>query len=804
MSINNQLLTNQEIKTLYDILKKEQESGFKNNTVFGGISLFSKKIENLLQKQTGLSTVLNDLKNYNNLPIKQREFVVCNVLSTLEKFLSYETSLTPDQISLDKTPLNEIPIAEINLEKISFLNTPLEKFSSSLDLNKRILSILKKAGIKNLKDLLWFFPRSYSDRTKELSLPQAVNQEKSFLVVEILSEHFVISSEKKKLKIIKYLSSDSYGYKGELVFFNQDYIVYQLKKGKKIRVFARVTKNKTYQIIPEEWEYYEEKTLNFNRIVPHYPISISPKKIRQILYNALKIAYKYIEDPLIPFLKDTQTKFVFRDLAKSIINLHFPTSFEELDISRNRVALEEIIYTQMLLSGISKTQKSMYKINKEESLRTISKINLPFELTEAQKKVISEIIDDFAGEYPTRRLVQGDVGAGKTIVAFLACYLISSQGYQSCIMAPTEILATQHFNNFQKFFPNSKVELLTSKIKGKQRQKILTELKEGNIEVLIGTHALIEENVEFKNLALVVIDEQHKFGVNQRFRLYSKSDCPHLIVMSATPIPRTLALTVYSDLDISVINQMPPGRKKAITEIFNYKDINKVYNFIERELREGRQAYIVCPSIFENPKMDLKNVQTIYLEIKERFSNYQVAYLHGKMNPKEKDEVMEKFRQNIYSILISTTVVEVGVDVPNANVIVILDAERFGLSQLHQLRGRVKRSSHQPYCLLVTSKNLSSLEFNKSLQRLSILKYYDDGFKIAEKDLELRGPGEILGYKQHGFTEFKVLNPIKDQELIKFSNYLARQIYSIANQSPFFIQKLNEIKTQIELISDTI
>ncbi|MFN3994923.1 MAG: ATP-dependent DNA helicase RecG, partial [bacterium] len=376
--------------------------------------------------------------------------------------------------------------------------------------------------------------------------------------------------------------------------------------------------------------------------------------------------------------------------------------------------------------------------------------------------------------------------------------------YQSCIMAPTEILASQHFNNFQKFFPNSNVKLLTSKIKGKQREKILFDLKEGNIDVLIGTHALIEENVEFKNLALIVIDEQHKFGVNQRFKLYSKSDCPHLIVMSATPIPRTLALTVYSDLDISVINQMPPGRKKAITEIFNYKDLNKVYNFVEKQLSEGRQAYVVCPSIFENPKIALKNVETIYYEIKERFNKYQVAYLHGKMNPKEKDKIMEKFRENIYSILVSTTVVEVGVDVPNANVIVVLDAERFGLSQLHQLRGRVKRSHHQPYCLLVTSKNLSSLDFSKSLQRLSILKYYDDGFKIAEKDLELRGPGEILGYKQHGFTEFKVLNPIKDQELIKFSNYLARKIYSFANQSDFLKQKLNEIKTKIESIADTI
>ncbi|MFN3994924.1 MAG: hypothetical protein ACK4GR_00105, partial [bacterium] len=434
MLINNQLLIDQEIKTLYDILKKEKESGFKNNIVFGGISLLSKKIEHLSQIQTDLSYVLNELKNYNNLPLKQREQIVCHTLSILEKFLSENEKILSENEKF--LPENEKFFYEnekfltttLNANKVSFLNTSLEKFSSSLGLNKRTLSILKKYEIKTLKDLLWFFPRSYSDRTKEVSLPQALSQEKSFLILEILSEYFTVSSEKKKLKIIKYLVSDSYGYKGELVFFNQDYIIYQLKKGKKIKVFARVVKNKTYQIVPEEWEYYEEKTLNFNRIVPHYPISINPKKIRQIIYNALKIAYKYIDDPLIHILGSIQTGFVFKDLAKSIVNLHFPSSFEELNVSKNRVALEEIIYTQMLLSGFSKTKKSNYKISKEESLKVISKIELPFELTEAQKKVISEIIDDFASDYPSRRLIQGDVGAGKTIVAFLACYITSSQG----------------------------------------------------------------------------------------------------------------------------------------------------------------------------------------------------------------------------------------------------------------------------------------------------------------------------------------------------------------------------------------
>ncbi|MCS6955714.1 MAG: helicase-related protein, partial [Candidatus Calescibacterium sp.] len=363
---------------------------------------------------------------------------------------------------------------------------------------------------------------------------------------------------------------------------------------------------------------------------------------------------------------------------------------------------------------------------------------------------------------------------------------------------------TQHYNSFKRMLPGLKIELLTSKIKGKKRKEIIQRLKNGDIDILVGTHALIGENIEFSDLALIVVDEQHKFGVNQRFRLYSKSECPHLIVMSATPIPRTLALTVYSDLDISVIDELPPGRKKAVTEIFNYKDLKKVYGFIEDQLKEGRQAYIICPSIFENPKIELKNVERVYEEASNYFRGYRVACLHGKINNKEKDRIMEDFRQGVFSILVSTTVVEVGIDVPNANVVVIMDSERFGLSQLHQLRGRVKRSSHQPYCFLITSKNLSYAEFNKSVRRLSILKYYDDGFKVAEKDLELRGPGEVIGYKQHGFTEFKILNPIKDVELIRFSNFLAKSIAKFTDRLEFVKLKIGELSSKIQNISDTI
>ncbi len=821
----------QDLELIYNIIKKESESGFKDQTVFGGLSIFIKKIlsnpnnSNLSE----IKPILENLKDYQNLDIKSRQYFITHALINVENYLKslksikntelikkespqkkpsennlntyLDSSTSIDSSILDSSILNSsISTESINTDP-SFLQTPLEKITT-LNITKRILNQLKKSGIKNLKDLIFFFPRSYSDRTNNYTLPQATKEEKAFLILEIISSYQLIPT-KKNVKVIKYDVKDHESNLGQIIFFNQDYIVHILRKGQKIKVFGKVLKNKIYQVIPEEWEPLEQKTIHFGRIVPIYSTSINQKKIREIIFKALKIAYKHIQDPLINFLKSIPSKFTFNHLAKSIVELHFPTSFENLYISRNRVSLEEIIYTQILLNNVSKRHDSSYKIDKDFALDLLSKIKLPFDLTEAQKRVIEEIVNDLSSGKVLRRLVQGDVGAGKTIVAMLTCYIIAKSGYQACLMAPTEILASQHYNNFKNILPDLNIELLTSKIKGKKRQNILHNLKNSKIDILIGTHALIEENVEFKNLALIVVDEQHKFGVNQRFKLNSKSNCPHLMVMSATPIPRTLSLTVYSDLDISVIDQLPPGRKKAITEIFNYKDLKKVYDFIQKQLTEGRQAYIICPSISDN-SLELKNVKKIYSEVKEYFRNYQVAYLHGKMSSKEKDLVMEDFRDGKYSILVSTTVVEVGVDVPNANTIVILDAERFGLSQLHQLRGRVKRSSYQPYCLLVTSKNLSSFELSKSIQRLSILKYYDDGFKIAEKDLELRGPGEVLGYKQHGFTEFKVLNPLKDIELIKFSNLLAKKISSVIDKLDFLKPKLREINQKMENITDTI
>lgn len=787
---------------IINILNQEIKNNYKNNSVFGGLSFFIKKILDNHQ----LPPVFLELLDYDNLNYQNRKKLIDKIIKSIQSKLENGLIENIPNLDLDNiSTLNNLVQKSIDLLKnispnIGNLKIPIENISKDLNINKRIINQLKKTGINTLEDVIWFAPRTYSDRTKPLPLNSAVNHEKAYVLVEILSKHQVLNTN--KVKIIKYNIKDGYGNLGELIFFNQEYITHYLKPGNKIKVFGKVSKNKFYQVFPEEWEYCNNKSLDFDRIVPHYSISINQKKFRDIVYRALKISYNSIHDYFHPILVNFPNKFI--ELSKAILNIHFPSNFEVLQLARNRLAFEEIIYTQILLNSISQKKETTYVIDKTKAHNIISELELPFELTSAQKRVIQEIIGDFCSGKVCRRLVQGDVGSGKTIVAIVACAIVSYSGYQACLMAPTEILANQHYNNFQKLLPNLNIGLLTSKVRNKKRKDLLKNLKEGKLDILIGTHAIINDNVEFKNLALVIVDEQHKFGVAQRLKLYSKSDLPHLIVMSATPIPRTLAFTVYGDLDISVIDELPPGRKKAITEIFNYKDLNKVYDFIEKQLMDGKQAYIICPSIFENPKVELKNVEKVYQEVKNRFLNHQVAYIHGKMNPSQKETIMQDFREGKYSILISTTVIEVGVDVPNSNTIVILDAERFGLSQLHQMRGRIKRSDHQPYCFLITSKNLSYGEFNKSLQRLSVLKYYDDGFKIAEKDLEFRGPGEVVGFKQHGFTDFKVLNPLKDIDLIKFSHKLSKAISNFVDQLPFVKDKINQISNGIENIADSI
>ena len=401
---------------------------------------------------------------------------------------------------------------------------------------------------------------------------------------------------------------------------------------------------------------------------------------------------------------------------------------------------------------------------------------LPFKLTNAQIRVLKEISNDMESDKPMNRLLQGDVGSGKTIVSIIAAYKAVKSGYQAAILAPTAILATQHIENFQKTLNQFGIrcELLVSSITKKNKQIIKEKLANGDIDILIGTHAMLEEDVSFKNLGLVVTDEQHRFGVKQRAKIVAKGNNPDVIVMSATPIPRTLALILYGDLDISIINELPPNRKKIDTFAVGKSFEERVNHFIEKQLNEGRQCYIVCPLVEENEEMDLKSVEKLYeMYSKEIFSQYRVAYIHGKMKAREKDSIMEQFKKKEIDILISTTVIEVGVDVPNANIMVIENAERFGLAQLHQLRGRVGRGEYQSYCILKFEG-----KGENTRKRMKVMCDTNDGFIISEKDLELRGAGDFFGTMQHGLPEFKIANLFEDVETLKLVQSVAMKILS--------------------------
>ena len=549
-----------------------------------------------------------------------------------------------------------------------------------------------------------------------------------------------------------------------------------IRRGSKLRVFGRVDSFKgEYQVIPEEWEFKKGKSELFDRIVPFYPSTegLSQKLIRASVKQALQRSLPLLKDPIPEELRE---KLGLLELREAIGLIHAPLSPELLERAKYRLAFQEAFIPQLAITLLAqKNPKSKYVIDEGRASQVVEefKTTLPFKLTNAQERVIKEIIADISSGKPMRRLLQGDVGSGKTIVAAAISTAVIHHGWQVAVMAPTEVLAIQHHRNFKRYLEplGFSVELLTGKVKGSKRKEVLEKLREGEINLIVGTHALFSENVEFKDLALVIIDEQHKFGVEQRNKLYQKGNTPHLLVMTATPIPRTLVMTVYADLSLSVIDEMPPGRKEVITKVIPFKDLPKAYEFVRELLRRGERAYIVCPAI-DDSKQALKTVMEEAQHIKnEVFPEFSVGILHGRMSSEEKERIISEFLRGDVQVLVSTTVIEVGVDVPSATVMIVLNADRFGLAQLHQLRGRVGRSDKQSYAIFVASpKN------PKALERLKALEIFSDGFSIAQKDLELRGPGELIGARQHGYWDFKLLDPLRDLQIIERAKEVSREL----------------------------
>ena len=653
--------------------------------------------------------------------------------------------------------------------------------------------LLNKLGIFTLDDLITYYPRDYEDRSKPKKICDVVNGEE-VLVQGIVQSKLVESRIRKGLTLYRTKIADDTGFM-EIVWYNQSYLKNQIKQGQVYNFFGKVSLKYNKKEMNSPVFDIDTKTKNTGKIVPLYPLtySLSQNVLRGIIENGIKEIEGQLPETLPEYIVKNYSLY---DINTAIKQIHFPDNFEKYELARKRLAFEELLIMQLALLTLKKSYTHQEKgIVFDKNIKMADLIdNLPFKLTKAQLRVLEEIDNDMESEKPMNRLLQGDVGSGKTIVSIISAYKAVKSGYQVAIMAPTAILASQHLESFTLILGayGIKCELLISNITKKRKEEMLERLKNGEIDVIIGTHALLEENVVFKNLGLVVTDEQHRFGVKQRGTIVAKGNNPDTLVMTATPIPRTLALILYADLDISIIDELPPNRQKIDTFAVTKRLEKRVNNFVKKQIDEGRQAYIVCPLVEENEEINAQSV----LELAERYKNevfadYKVEYLHGKMKPKEKDEIMEKFKKGEIDILISTTVIEVGVNVPNASIMIVENAERFGLAQLHQLRGRVGRGEYKSYCILKYQGNSDIIR-----QRMSIMQETNDGFKISEKDLELRGSGEFFGTKQHGLPEFKIANIFQDMPMLKNIQSIAS---NILQEDPELEQEKNKrLKHEVE------
>ena len=649
------------------------------------------------------------------------------------------------------------------------------------------VTLLQKLGINTLEDLITFFPRNYEDRSKPKKIYELVDGEEALIDVICASKVSEVRFARNKVMLKMVVRDDT----GECVitWFNQTYVKNKFQVGERYQFYGKISIK--YGRVEMTKPVFDKEGLNKNtgKIIPIYPLTykLSQNKLRSIIENGLKLVSDKLEETIPEYIID---EYKLMDLNTAIKQIHFPDNFESYNRARTRFVFEELLTVQLALSSLkSRYDKEVDGIQFDKNVKMSDVINnLPFKLTKAQLRVLEEIDRDMENIKPMNRLLQGDVGSGKTIVSIIAAYKAAKSGYQAAIMAPTAILAEQHMQEFSKVLEQYGIrcELLLGGMRVKKRREVIEDLKNGKIDVLIGTHALLVEDVEFNKLGLVVTDEQHRFGVRQRANIVGKGINPDVLVMTATPIPRTLALILYGDLDISIIDELPPNRKKIETYPVTKNIEARVQDFIRKNVEEGRQAYVVCPLVEENEEFE--NFKSV-VELAEKyqtsvFPEFKVAYLHGKMKQKEKDEIMKQFKDGEIQILVSTTVIEVGVNVPNANIMVVQNAEHFGLAQLHQLRGRVGRGEYQSYCILIYEGNSKTTK-----ERMKIMKQTDNGFIVAEKDLELRGSGEFFGTRQHGLPEFKIANLFEDVAVLKEVQKLSLGIEEI---DPKLERKENE------------
>ena len=625
---------------------------------------------------------------------------------------------------------------------------------------------LRSLGIKSLYDLFYYFPRSYDDRTNIMKINELRGDE--YVVLKASLMKIVAPPTHSGVKMVKATATDGTGII-EIVWFQMPYLRKTLKLGEEYIFIGQVKRGYVFQMVNPEFKLSSnQRKISEGEILPIYSTSkeLPQNSFRRLVKEAVKSKKQlFLENIPDSILK----KYKILGREEALTEIHFPKNSKSIEEAKRRFAIEELLVLEMGILQkrfeLDNENHSKYTLEDKKTLVKKYLENLSFSLTKAQKRVITEIYKDLSNGRIVNRLIQGDVGSGKTIVSMILLLYMVENSYQGVLMAPTEILAVQHYLSVKEKFEKLgvRVELLTGSFKGKTKEKLLNDIKEGNVDIVIGTHALIEENVYFKKLGLIIIDEQHRFGVVQRKLLRDKGVLANLVVMSATPIPRSLALSIYGDLDVSVIDELPPGRKPIKTKwISNDEDSDIMYDFIGKKLSQGRQAYFIAPLIEESEKLAAKSIEELYEEVNKKLPMYKIGVLHGRMKNSEKDEVMKRFKNRELDILVSTTVIEVGVDVPNATIMVINNSERFGLSALHQLRGRVGRGEYQSYCFLV-----SKTENATSKARLQIMEETQDGFKIAEEDLKLRKSGEIFGTKQSGFSDLKFTDIVHDIKTIK-------------------------------------
>jgi len=752
-----------------------------------------------------------EFSHYQHKSVADRQQLVVKASRLLKEIQYGNHEETPSE---SKPLPTKSPVAQTtaNIE----LDQPLHQVPNIGKIRSRSLQGL---GLQTVRDVLFYYPREHLDYARQVNIADLVEGETVTVVGTVKSCNCFTSPKNKKLTIFQLKIKDRTGELKLTRFFagtrfnNRGWQEKQKRLYPKSAIVAAsglVKKNK-YGITLDNPEIElldssgaEIESLNIGRILPIYPLTegVSADVVRKAVITVLPAA-KQLQDPLPETLRE---QYSFPTLPEAITNIHFPGDQDSLAHARRRLIFDEFFFLQLGFLSRRQQQRETQQsaiLNPTGELIDQFKDVIPFSLTNAQQRVVSDILRDLNSETPMNRLVQGDVGSGKTVVAVFAILAAIQSGYQAALMAPTEVLAEQHYWKLVRWFNllHLPVELLTGSTKTAKRRQIYEDLETGQLPLLVGTHALIQDTVNFQQLGLVVIDEQHRFGVEQRARLLNKGQSPHVLSMTATPIPRTLALTLHGDLDVSQIDELPPGRQEIQTTVLQGKERRQAYELIRREIAQGRQAYIVLPLVEESEKLDVRSAIEEQQRLQETvFPEFNVGLLHGRMSSQEKEQALTAFRDNETPIIVSTTVIEVGVDVANATVMLIENAERFGLSQLHQLRGRVGRGEHKSYCLLMSgSKN------DTAKQRLSVLEQSRDGFFISEMDMRFRGPGEVLGKRQSGLPDFALASLVEDQQVLELARQAAEKIL-VSDQNlddyPLLQQELE--RRYVKLMGGTI